>query len=534
MPKELSKKLPPRKEVDHKIELEPDARPPARAPYRMAPTELEELRKQLKDLLDAGFIRPSKAPYGAPVLFQKKKDGSLRLCIDYRALNKVTIKNKYPIPLIADLFDQLGGARYFTKLDLRSGYYQVRIAEGDETKTTCVTRYGSFEFLVMPFGLTNTPATFCTLMNNIFHPYLDKFVVVYLDDIVVYSATLEEHAEHLRVVFKVLASNELYVKKEKCSFARQEVNFLGHVIKDGNLFMEEGKVRTIQEWEPPTKVSELRSFLGLANYYRRFIEGYSAIVSPLTDLLKKDKAWVWTEACHNAFGELKRVVSSEPVLSLADHSKPFEVHTDASDFAIGGVLMQEGHPIAFESRKLNDTERRYSVHEKEMTAVIHCLLTWRHYLLGSKFVVMTDNVATSYFQTQKKLTPKQARWQVFLSEFDFEFVYKPEKTNSVADALSRKATLAALSKPQNPLLERIKEGLEQDLMAKLLVQLVKEGKSRRFWLEGGVLYTKGKRVYLPKWGNLRKEIIRECHDNQWAGHPRVRRTMALVSEHHYW
>ncbi|KAL9259804.1 RNA-directed DNA polymerase-like protein [Drosera capensis] len=194
MPKELLKKLPPRREVDHKIELEPGTRPPAKAPYRMASTELEELRKQLKELLDAGFIQPSKAPYGAPVLFQRKKDGSLRLCIDYRALNKVTVNNKYPIPLIANLFDQLGGAKYFTKLDLRSGYYQVRIAEGDEAKTTCVTRYGSYEFLVMPFGLTNAPATFCTLMNNIFHAFLDKFVVVYLDDIVIYSATLEEHA----------------------------------------------------------------------------------------------------------------------------------------------------------------------------------------------------------------------------------------------------------------------------------------------------------------------------------------------------
>ncbi|KAL9255314.1 RNA-directed DNA polymerase-like protein [Drosera capensis] len=214
MPKELPKKLPPMREVDHKIEFESGTRTPARVPYRMAPTELEELRKQLKDLLDAGFIRPSKAPNGAPVLFQKKKDGSLWLCIDYRALNKETVKNKYLIPLIADLFDQLGGVRYFTKLDLRSGYYQVRIAEGDEAKTTCVTRYGSFEFLVMPFGPTNAPATFCTLMNNIFHPYLDKFVVVYLDDIVVYSVTLEEHVEHLRIVFKVLASNELYVRKK--------------------------------------------------------------------------------------------------------------------------------------------------------------------------------------------------------------------------------------------------------------------------------------------------------------------------------
>lgn len=246
MPNALPKKLPPQRVVDHQIELEPGAKPPAMSPYRMAPPELAEMRRQLKELLNAGFIRPSKAPFGAPVLFQKKKDGSLRMCIDYRALNKVTIKNKYPIPLVADLFDQLGHARYFTKLDLRSGYYQVRIAEGDEPKTTCVTRYGSYEFLVMPFGLTNAPATFCTLMNKIFHPYLDSFVVVYLDDIVVYSNTLEEHKQHLREVFKVLQENELYIKKEKCSFAQPEVLFLGHKIKDGRLMMETAKVEAIQ------------------------------------------------------------------------------------------------------------------------------------------------------------------------------------------------------------------------------------------------------------------------------------------------
>jgi hypothetical protein len=218
MPNELPKHLPPRRGVDHEIELVPGTKPPARAPYRMAIPELQELRKQLTELIDAGFIRPSKAPYGAPVLFQKKHDGSLRLCIDYRALNKITIKKKYPIPLIADSFDQLSGARYFSKLDLRSGYYQVRIKEGDEPKTTCVTRYGSFEFMVMPFGLTNAPATFCTLMNQVFQECLDKFVVVYLDDIVVYSSSLEEHVEHLKLVFQKLRENQLYVKLEKCSF----------------------------------------------------------------------------------------------------------------------------------------------------------------------------------------------------------------------------------------------------------------------------------------------------------------------------
>ncbi|GJZ39977.1 putative nucleotidyltransferase, ribonuclease H [Tanacetum coccineum] len=233
----------------------------------MPPPELEELSKLLKELIDAGYIRPSKAPYGAPVLFQRKKDGSLRMCIDYRALNKVTIKNKYLIPLIADLFDQLGKARYFTKLDLRSGYYQVWIAEGDEAKTTCVTRYGSYELLVMPFGLTNAPVTFCTLMNKLFHPFLDKFMVVYLDDIVVYSHTLEEHVLQLKQVFQVLRDNELYVKLEKCSFTQDEVEFLGHKIKDGGLMMEGAKIKAIQDWEPPTKVMELRTFLDLVNYY---------------------------------------------------------------------------------------------------------------------------------------------------------------------------------------------------------------------------------------------------------------------------
>ncbi|KAL4020675.1 hypothetical protein IC575_019456 [Cucumis melo] len=515
MPSELPKKLPPRREVDHEIELEPGAKPPAMAPYRMAPLELEELRRQLKELLDVGYIQPSKAPYGAPVLFQKKKDGSLRLCIDYRALNKITIKN--------------------SKIDLRSGYYQVRIKQGDEAKTACVTRYGAYEFLVMPFGLTNAPATFCTLMNKLFQPFLDRFVVVYLDDIVVYSQTLEEHVQHLRQVFQVLRNNELYIKLEKCSFAKQEVKFLGHWIKEGKLMMDNAKVRAILEWKAPTKIPELRSFLGFVNYYWRFIKGYSGIAAPLTNLLKKNQTWDWTEECQQAFDRLKHAVSEEPVMVLADHTKPFEVHTDASDFAIGGVLMQDGHPIAFESRKLNDIERRYTVQEKEMTAIVHGLRTWRHYLLGSKFTVMTDNVATSYFQTQKKLTPKQARWQDFLAEFDFKLEYKPGRANVVADALSRKAKLNIItSMPTSNFLERIKEGMQHDELAKNLLKLAKKGKTRRFWENDGTLLTIGNRLFVPRWGALRKDVLRECHDSLWAGHPGMNRTLALVHDKYYW
>ena len=249
------------------------------------------------------------------------------------------------------------------------------------------------------------------------------------------------------------------MKKEKCSFALGEVGFLGHRIRDSKLMMEEGKIKAIQEWDPPTKVPQLTSFLGLVNYYRRFINGYSARVAPLTDLLKKGRAWTWDEKCQQAYEDLKKEVTEEPVLALPDHTKVFEVHTDASDFAMGGVLMQKRRPIAFESRKLNDTERRYTVQEKEMTTIIHCLRTWRRYLLGSHFIVKIDNVATSYFQTEKNLSPKQARWQDFLAEFDYTLEYKQGTANHVADALSRKAELAAMtSQPEGEMVDLIKEG----------------------------------------------------------------------------
>ncbi|GKV36196.1 hypothetical protein SLEP1_g44351 [Rubroshorea leprosula] len=310
--------------------------------------------------------------------------------------------------------------------------------------------------------------------------------------------------------------------------------FLGHRVGHGKISMDLAKVHAIQEWEPPSSVPELRSFLGLVNYYRRFIQGYSARATPLTDLLKKKVSWEWTAECQRAFENLKQAVSQEPVLALPDYGRPFELHTDASDLAIGGVLMQDGHPIAFESRKLNDTERRYPVHDKEMTAIVHCLQVWRHYLLGSRFVIKTDNVATSYFQRQKKLTPKQARWQDFLAEFDYVMEYKPGRANVVADALSRKATFASISRLEGDILDRVKEGLAHDPFAKSLMELAREGKTRRFWCNDGALFTVGNRLYIPKWENLRRELMKECHDSRWAGHPGIKRTMALVEELYYW
>ncbi|KAK8646204.1 hypothetical protein V6N13_119998 [Hibiscus sabdariffa] len=468
MPDQLPYGLPPRRSVDHKIELLPGTKPSARCPYRMSPPELAELRKQLDELLQGGFIQSSKAPFGAPVLFQKKHDGSLRLCIDYRALNKVTVRNK-------------------------SGYHQVRIAEGDEPKTTCVTRYGAFEFLVMPFGLTNALTTFCTLMNQVFHDYLDKFVVIYLDDIMIYIASLREHEEHLRLVMERLRENQLFVKREKCEFAQKQVRFLGHVVGQGVIRMDGKKIKAVQDWPIPG---------------------------------------------NEAFEELKATIISDPVLALPDVERPLEVETDTSEYAIGGVLMQDGHPVAFESRKLNGVETRYTTQEKELLAVVHCLRAWRHYLLGSRFIVRTDNTAISYFLTQPKLTARQVRWQEFLVEFDFGFEHKAGRENRVANALSRRADLVALirvapmsaSRVTNNIRELKAENLQKDSQAVVAMELAKKGQTKTFWLENGLLMTKGPRMFVPQAGDLQQKLLRECHDTPWAGHQGWRRTFALLEK----
>ncbi|KAL2235791.1 UNVERIFIED_CONTAM: Transposon Tf2-12 polyprotein [Sesamum indicum] len=416
----------------------------------MSQPELVELRKQLKDMLESRIIKPAKLPYGVPVLFQKKADGSLRMCCDYRALNKITVKSKYPIPLVANCFDRLIRAKYFTKIDLRSGYWQFRIKEGDEAKTIVVTRYGTFEFLLMPFGLTNAPATFSMLMNQVLHGFLDEFVVVYLDDIVIYSRTLAEHVDHLRQVLTRLREHKLYAK--------------------------------------------------LANYYRRFVKGYSEIARPLTDLLKKTETWNWTPHCQVAFNNLKEAIVTDHVLALPDMSKPFW--------------------------KLKDVERCYSVHEKELLVVVHCLRLWGHYLLGSHFVVKTDNAAVSQFISQPKLTSRQARWQELLSEFHFVLEYRADSSNHAADALSRRADLASLgsvaalssSAVATSIRDQARELLSKDPAAQGLIQLVEQGKARQFWLEDGLLMTKKNRLYVPKGRDLRKSLISECHDTLWAGH----------------
>ncbi len=330
----------------------------------------------------------------------------------------------------------------FSRIDLRSGYYQIRIAEGDEEKTTYCTRYGSYEFLVMPFELTNALATFCTLMNDIFREWFDDFMVIYINDILIYSGSLEEHVEHLRMMFQRLRENKLYAKLEKCEFRVTEVDFLGHRITQKGLKMDDHKVKAILDWEPPKSIMALKSFLGLASYYRKFIKNFVKIIAPLTNLLKKSTIiYEWEGACNKAFETLKGIFMKALVLKLPNFDKDFEIHFDAFDFAIRGVLVQKGRPMAFDNKKLSEMKRKWPTHEKEMWVVIHCLKTWGHYISSKDVVVWTDNVTLKDFAIQPKLSLKQVRWQDTLTLFNVDIWRKPEKENIVPDALSRKHQL---------------------------------------------------------------------------------------------
>lgn len=441
-PEALPYGIPPTREVDHRIELLPGSAPTNRPTYRMSPPELDELKKQLDELSASGFIQPSKSPFGAPVLFVKKKDGSMRLCIDYRALNGITIKNSYPLPRIDELFDRLQGAKIFSKIDLRSGYHQIRIAPEDVPKTAFRTRYGHFEFLVLPFGLTNAPATFMHLMHQVFRPLLDKFVLVFLDDILIYSRSTEEHERNVREVMELLRKHKLYAKASKCELFKTKVEFLGHMVDEKGIHMMEDKVRAMQEWPPPKSVAELQSFLGAIGYYRKFVRMFSDKAAPLTKLLQKGQPFVWAGEQEQAFQSLKEAVSSKPVLILPNPSLPYVITTDASGFAVGGTLSQdqgEGlQPIAYLSKKMLPAELNYPTHEQELLAIIVALKAWRHYVAGSPFYVVTDHQPLRYLQTQPHLSARQVRWMEFLAQFDFTIGYQLGKLNVVADGLSRR------------------------------------------------------------------------------------------------
>lgn len=562
----INQPLPEHGPYDHEIPIMPGKEPVYKPIYQLSEKETQALKEYLDENLKKGWIRHSTSSAGYPILFVPKKDGSLRLCVDYRHLNSITVKDRYPLPLIAEIQDAIRGAKWFTKLDVADAYNRLRIKEGDEWKTAFRTKFGHFEYLVMPFGLTNAPATFQRYINSVLSGYIFDFVVAYLDDILIYSKTLEEHVQHVKKVLRRLGDAKLRLKLKKCEFHVQETDFLGHRITLEGIQTDKDKVQAILEWPIPTNVKELQSFIGLINYYRRYIEGYAKIMKPLFDLLRKDKAYEWTDDQQRAFDEAKKRITSAPILIQHDPEKPTTIETDASDYAIGARMTQPGQdgkprPVAFYSRKLTPAELNYEIHDKELLAIVTAFRTWRVYLEGAKHTiqVISDHKNLTYFTTTKVLTRRQARWAEILANYDFVIKHCKGNENGQADALSRRADHEeGVRKPEPALLRHAEDGtmmynhqvasleatselsgspfvnklIEETKRDEMIQRMLENSANNDKLTQGddGIVYLHNL-IYVPH--KLRQEVIRMHHDPPAYGHMGIEKTTEHISRNYY-
>lgn len=574
-------KLPPKREWTHRITLLEGTQPTYRAQYRLTLQEKEELEKQVNELLKKGFIRESTSPFNAPVLFVKKKTGELRLCIDYRLLNLHTVKDKFPMPLIDDILTTLGNAKIFSKLDLKSGYHQLRINPQDIEKTAFSSPTNHYEWVVMPFGLTNAPSTFQRAMNTTLKDFIGKFVQVYLDDILIYSTTAEEHAEHLKMVLQTLRAHKFVAKLSKCSFFQEKLPFLGFIVGKEGIEVDQSKINTIKEWKTPTSIVQAQSFLGLANFYRRFVKDFSKIAAPINEYIgKKCK---WGEDQDKAFEDLKQCLISAPVLvnPIFKEGFTYQVTTDACGHALGYVLeLLDPHGdklgvVAYGSKKLIGAQLNYPTREKEFLAIIEALKQWRSFLMYRQFVIRTDHHSLIYLNHVTQ--PNQgrlARWLDFMSQFDFVINYLPGKKNSAADALSRKddesdaevvqsmefedgymflnelengSTSQAIinNELKDDILEGIKEHsefkeiydiltTEDSVIPTKIKHYIKHFKMNEdgFLCYQAIIGDPEFRIIVPDHKNLRKRLVSYVHDN--GGHYGALRTYEVIARQFYW
>ena len=561
--KKSADKLPPHRRFDCEIQIPEDKKLPFGPIYSMSEGELQELKTYIDENLAKGFIRASTSEAGAPVLFVKKKDGSKRLCVDYRRLNTITRKNRCPLPLIPELLDRVKSAKIFTKLDLRSAYHLLRIKEGDEWKTAFRTRYGIFEYLVMPFGLTNAPATFQAYVNHVLREHLDVFVIVYLDDILIYSENQAEHVDHVKRVLRKLDDGGLCLKLSKCEFHVTTVEFLGYVVDTKGIHMDPKKLDAIMNWPNPKSVKEVQAMLGFANYYRNFIPDFATIATPLTALTKKDTVFHWGSTEQAAVDKLKSSFSSGNILAHPDMSKPFVLETDASNVGVGAVLGQESadgmlQPVAFYSRKLNPAETNYSVYDKELLAIVAACKKFRRYLQGShhRTRVITDHRNIEHITKHRFLNMRQNRWSMFLEDFDIAIEYRAGKENARADMLSRNPDFLSSGEDNGASLRRrpviwtnaqpcdylhaISETIDysglqsRDEESRQIINkcaTTDTGTWGTYAIMGGVLRRNGK-VFVPT--AMRKDLLSRYHDDPSAGHWGDRKTLHLLQKCFYW
>lgn len=562
-------KLPPHRPYDHKIELTSDVVPPKSRAYHMSPYKLQKVKEYLTENLSKGFITPSQAPYSSPVLFALKPNGDLRFCVDYRKLNALTRKNRYPLPLIEEVIGKIKGCKHLTKLDIISAFNKLRMHPESEDLTTFITTLGSYKYKVLPFGLSNGPSSFQQYINDILFEYLNDFCQAYLDDILIYSKTKKEHRTHVTKVLAKLREAGLQVDIKKCEFDVTKTVFLGVIVSGEGLEMDPKKVEAVVNWARPTNLKEVQSFVGFVNFYRRFIKGFSKITKPLAALARKDNPFVWTEDCSKAFESLKAAVTSAPILKHFDPKRQAIMETDSSDYVNGGVLSQyddDGvlHPVAYYSKSMIPAECNYHIYDKELLAIIRCLEHWRQELEFTELPIQifTDHQALRTFMDSKELSRRQARYLDILSEFNFQVIFRAGKRNEKADALTRMPGTIPTGEDD----DRIKQqrqviltpdrvdirctALEEGTFEKILAANKTDGTCNEYReaiakdlprlhkielddcrIVDGALYKEGL-LWVPE--HLQTDLLKEIHDQSSSGHPGKRRTLDLLRRHYYW
>ena len=546
-PEKMPPGLPPQRTTDHRIDIKPGSKIPAQRLYRMSPLEDEELRRQLKEWLDLGIIERANSPYGAGVLFVPKANGKLRMCADYRPLNAITVVDQYPLPRIEELIDQVGKAKFFSKLDLHSGFHQIRVHPDHIPRTAFKTKYGTFQSKVMTFGLCNAPATFQRTMDLLFGDLRD-FVGVYMDDVLIFSETSDAHVQDLRTVYDRLAKERLYINGEKCTFAQSEVSYCGFIVGEHGVRPQPEKLAVVHAWPTPKDPGDIRSFLGLCGFYQRFVPDYATIATPLTNLLHKSCTWTWGSEQEKAFATLKQRLLQAPVMIIPDVKQPFLLHTDASEVGIGATLSQTDSAgqlrlVSCMSRKLNPAEKNYPVHEKEMLALVNALEHWRHYLLGAQVQVRTDNSALRYLQKTPRPSARQIRWLEKLQQYTMEIVHIPGRDNAAADALSRLPGRTDMSLmclrplltkicfagpivlPPSPVEDWWPDYMADDAIRKQYFRVGTDELQDSLQFHHGRIW-RGDKIVVP--ARRYTEVISQHHDLPHANHWGISRTVALV------